>query len=138
MILGQTIKINNFTLLSDETTEDFLFLNLDDFAVGDSVFISARKNQDVLTAERLSKINSIETILLDGQIESIDVNLKTISLVGNNITVDGNTLYFDLNFDPITEATYFSTLEENKTLIQVVGNTITELEILAEELYIIE
>jgi len=58
--LGETLFVDGFTLLSDDTTDDFLELSLDQFSVGEPVFVVARRT-DASTHYFDSEANNISS-----------------------------------------------------------------------------
>ena len=135
-ILGHTIKVDLFTLLSDETTENFVALNLSQLVVGDSVFIVATPTVDgteeVLIASRLSKIETISSIFLSAIIQNSDEQLTTLKLLGHTIITDNFTLYQNEDGEDITAATFFSLITDGESLINVSGNLLPDGSIQAD------
>lgn len=138
-ILGETVLVDGFTLLSDDTTDDFLELSLDQFSVGDPVFVVARRiNQGKTVAIRLSKTTAIILPLLLAVVESATVDTGSITVFGKTINTDGNTVYFDREVNIISSAVFFSQLIIGSTVVDVGGHLLADGSVLADELQIIE
>ncbi len=136
IILGQTIAINDYTLLSDDTREEFVFLDLQQFIVGETVFITAHYEGNRLIADRLSKIPTDDLVYLSGVATSTDLSLNTLSLFGNTININNETFYLDKDFNEISKEEYFKILTTEKTQIEVIGEIIGDKNIIAVELAI--
>ena len=122
-LLGKSVSVNSFTLLSDETTDDTsASLTLDDFSVGDSVFVSGGDVDGRFLADRLSKIEVISSDFISGMASSIDYDSHEITLSGFQIITGSDTLYFDENSDEVSMADFFSLIEENYTLLDIEGS----------------
>ncbi|MGB1311936.1 MAG: DUF5666 domain-containing protein, partial [Leucothrix sp.] len=96
-LLGQTARIDAFTLLLNEQATDTTMLSLNDFAVGDSVVAVIRKGSDgELTIVRLSKVDTqIQTFIL-GVPSVIDTALSTLTLFNQTIQTD-NAIFYNSN-----------------------------------------
>ena len=136
VVLGQTITIDNFTLISDDTTEDFVSINLSDFAIADSVFIDIYLNNGGYTANRLSKIPSIPSEFIIGVIDSINSELGQLSIFNNTVSTDSETLFTDSDANTISAATFFSLLEIGISEVVITANYFGSEELLATELTI--
>ena len=122
-LLGKNVGINNFTLLSDETIDETnVSLTLDDFSVGDSVFVSGGDVDGRFLADRLSKVEIISSDFISGTASSIDDDLGKITLSGIQVISSSETLYFDENSDEVSMADFFSLIENNNTLLIVEGS----------------
>ncbi len=135
-LLGQTIEVNNHTLLSDDTTDGFIELNLGEFNVGESVYIAAQKDSDgQYTASRLSRIAPIETLYLSGQPQSHDAAARLFELFDNTIITDADTLYQDKDFNDLSAQEFFNSINTNsENYIGVIGTQVSDGYILAESL----
>ena len=120
-VLGNTFVIDLFTLLTDETTEDFTPINLEQFVVGDAVFIVADKEGSTLTAIRLSKIAAITSVFLSSQVENFDTGLALLTIFGHTVMTNENTQYFDEEGFSITPSVFFDTLVDGSTVVDVTG-----------------
>ena len=125
MLLGQTVNINSFTLISDEAVENNHSIALADFSIGDSVYVSGREVEGDFLADRLSKISPISMSYLSGGASSIDRNLQELTLFGLQVMSDGSTVYFDKDFNEVTQAAFFDLIEENETLLTVEGSGVS-------------
>lgn len=137
-ILGQQISIDDYTLLSDDTKEEFVFLDLNQFSVGETVLISTHKDNGILIADRLSKIATDNSIYLLGIIATIDESYNSISLFGNTIYMSNDTLYSDKEDNYLSKVDYFLLLKEGKTRIEIIGKRTNKGQIIAAELAMIK
>ena len=136
-LLGLTVDVDSFTLLSDETIEDSdASLDLTDFSIGDSVFVSGRSIDGSFFADRLSKIDTIPNSFMSGVASSIDRGSNEIVLSGIQVVTDGATLYFDQDLNEVSATVFFSRVEENTTALIVEGNSNGGTAFLATELQI--
>ena len=136
-ILGQKVNTDDYTLLSDDTKEDFVFLDLNQFAVGETVLVSTHKDDGILIADRLSKIATDDRVYLFGIIATIDESYNSISLFSNTIYMNNDTLYIANDDNYLSKSDYFSILKEGKTLIEIIGKQTNNGQIMATELAII-
>ena len=133
-ILGQTVAINNHTLLSDDTTDDFIELNLGEFVVGEAVYIAVQQDSaGQYTASRLSRVAPIETLYLSGQPQGHDVGARQLELFGNTIITDADTIYQDADLHDLSATVFFERVD-GEAHIGVVGTEISGGYILAESL----
>ena len=137
-ILGQKIHIDDYTLLSDDTKEEFVFLDLNQFTVGETVLTSIYKDKDLLIADRLSKIATNNHVYLSGIITTIDESYNSISLFGNTFYTNNDTLYVDKEDNYLSKSAYFSSLKEGKTLVEIIAEKTTNGQMMATELVIIK
>lgn len=121
-VLGQSVRIDSFTLISDETVEDNYSIALADFLVGDSVFVSGRNVEGVFLADRLSLISAITSSYLSGTASAIDRNLSELTLFGVQVMSDSTTVYFDADFNELSKSAFFNQIVENETLLGIEGN----------------
>jgi len=121
-VLGQSVRIDSFTLISDETVEDNYSIALADFLVGDSVFVSGRNVEGVFLADRLSLISAITSSYLSGTASEIDRNLSELTLFGVQVMSDSTTVYFDADFNELSKSAFFNQIVENETLLGIEGN----------------
>ena len=136
-ILGQKIYIDDYTLLSDDTKEEFVFLDLNQFTVGETVLTSIYKDKGLLIADRLSKIATDNRVYLSGIITTIDESYNSISLFGNTFYTNNDTLYLDKEDNYLSKSAYFSRLKEGKTLVEIVAEKTTNGQMIATELVIV-
>ncbi|MGB1254466.1 MAG: DUF5666 domain-containing protein [Thiolinea sp.] len=135
-VLGQTVNVDTHTLLSDDTTDDFVVLNLTQFAVGTPVYIVVYRDQnDDYSASRLSKITPIDSTYLSGQIENLDIAQGQFTLFRQNITSNASTLFLDENFNELSQQEFFNRVDD-ETQISVNGQQISDDYILADSLII--
>ncbi len=147
-ILGETVLIDSFTLFSDDRSsndssnlsDSFLSLNLEQFSLGDFVFINAYQNQQgKVVATRLSKTDLFESLYLSAQLESFQADLGIVMLFGQTVTRYTDTFYFDIESNFITQTEFFSLLQNNpKAIIDVTGTITGNKAILADTLGILE
>lgn len=136
-VLGHIIEVDLFTLLTDDTTDDFISLNLSQFLVGDSVFVVATPDvDDTFLASRLSKVEAISSVFLSALMQSSDSQLATLLLSGHVITTDGLTQY-QSNESDVTAAVFFSQLVDGSSLVSVSGNLLADGSIQADFLDVI-
>jgi hypothetical protein len=144
-ILGETVLVDSFTLFSDDRSsndlsDSFLSLNLEQFSLGDFVFVNAYRNQQgQVVATRLSKTALFESLYLSAQLESFQADLGIVMLFGQTVTRYTDTFYFDIDSNFITQTEFFNLLKNNpKTIINVTGTITGEKFILADTLEILE
>ncbi len=144
-ILGETILVDSFTLFSDDRSsndlsDSFLLLNLEQFSLGDFVFVNAYRNQQrQVVATRLSKTDLFESLYLSSQLESFQADLGIVMLFGQTVTRYTDTFYFDVESNFITQAEFFNLLQNNpKAIVDVTGTITGNKEILADTLGVLE
>ncbi len=137
VVLGQTINVDSFTLISDETTEDFALFNLSEFTVGDSVFIDIYQSDGKIIANRLSKISTISSEFIIGTVDTIDTEQSQLSVFDNIISTNSITEFYDMDDNAVTSSTFFSLLESGITEVAITANYINTDEILAINITII-
>ena len=138
MILGQTINIDSFTLISDDTNEEFAEFNLNEFSIGDSVFVDITVIDGIYIAYRLSKISPITTEVIIGIIDTIDSNTKTLNIGNNTIYTNSATLYSNQDGEMITDTAFFALLEENVSDVWIETKYIANQDLIATEMTILK
>ncbi len=133
VVLGQTINVDSFTLISDDTTEDFSEFNLSQLAVGDSVFVDISVINGENFANRLSKIPALNAAFIEGRITSVDSDLNEFTLANSRIKTDSATFFLNDDGDIISSETFFSSLEEDTSELSVEANYVPNQDIVATE-----
>lgn len=138
VVLGQTIEVDSFTLISDETTEDFAEFSLNEFAVGDSVFIDISVIDGDYFANRLSKIIPISIEFVIGTVGELDTNLNQFTIAKLNISTDANTEFLNQDGDAMTASMFFSLIEEGISEVGLETNYVANQTIIATEIILFE
>lgn len=120
-ILGQTGEINTSTLLLDDRDTDSRGLTLEDFSVGESVFMVLWKNgSDQFIVARLSKTEPLEDTMIIGLPTAANVDLSTLTLF-NQVVNTGSAQYFDAQQNTISHTKFFSIADNLLTDVMVTG-----------------
>lgn len=139
-VAGQQLVLDASTLLSDDTSSEVRALSLEDFYVGESVFVVVNRYADGrLLVARMSKIDALEAnlIWLMDELGEYDVAQGTFNLFANTVMVDGTTLFFDSNDNEITQADFFAQLQKGLTIVDAEGMMVSAGFIQADMVYIV-
>ena len=134
-VLGQTVSIDAHTLLSDDTTDEFVVLELSQFNIGSPVYIVAypdADDPDHYIASRLSRVNASEGIYLSGQAQDPDVIQGQFTLFNNTITSNDDTLYLGIDTSELSRAEFFEQVNDSGVYVDIIGTRIGNDYILAE------
>lgn len=137
-VLGADLIIDDVTDLADARTGEIININLDQFNIGNFIYVEAynRENNNEFNALYLSKVPEL-LVRTMSVVKSTSSTQESITLYSHHkIIVDSLTEYFDVFTNPVSKTTFFSQLKNEETLIDVIGLQATSNSILASAIYI--
>lgn len=133
-VLGIAVQTNEFTLFRDQTTAGPPTFAFGDLAVGDRLEIRAVLDGGSVIATRLERDDDGDVVTLKSLVDSVDVNLKSITLLGVTVTSDANTIFQNAAHVEI-DADEFFALVEPGDLVRTEG-TFDGTSILASKMFL--
>ena len=110
-LLGIDVQTNEFTLFRDHTASGPPTFGFYDLAIGDRLEIRAVLDGDSVIATRLERDDPDDLVTLKALVESVDVDLKSITMLGVRVTSDENTVFQNAAHVEIDAETFFDLVE---------------------------
>lgn len=119
-VMGIIVQTSEFTLFRDLTTSGPPTFGFEDLSIGDRVEIRAVLDGDSVIATRLERDDPNDVVTLKALVDSIDVDAKSITLLGVMVTSDANTVFQNAAHVEINADEFFA-LVDTGSLVRTEG-----------------